>query len=381
MKVFSSLCFCLFVAASVVAIHFYSEAKHLQKNLKTIELDPVVLQRKLQEEPPAWMLEQIRSDLSAYPSGITKAMIDEGFSGKRIEDFNLVRFTIKEGHITVAHDEKNLSSRHFRELLGCISKLNQHVRLPDVDFVVSLEDGFEGNPGIGPAFVFAKRADVASLILIPDIKALVGYSKLREMIPEANDKHPWETKIAKSFWRGSTTGGYSTLADWDRLARAQLVLLSLAHPEAVDARFHHVAQCDPEVPLLMKAKGMVSKSVSRPDHLKYKYLVDVDGNSCSYERYFWLLLSNSVVLKQVTPNIQWYYRALEPYKHYIPVKEDLSDLLEQIEWAKNHDMEAKLIAEESTQFAQNNLGPEDTALYLYLLLQEYAKKGEEGKGG
>ncbi|MBX7066105.1 MAG: hypothetical protein K1X28_02630 [Parachlamydiales bacterium] len=372
MKYFTAILFCLFAAASGAAIHFYSKAKHYQRSFRTIDLDPVVLRKKLSGEPPAWMLKQIRADLSAYSSGITKQMIEEGFAGKRVEDFSLVRFTIKDRHITFAHDEKNLYSRHFRELLACIKKLNEHVDLPDVDFVVSLEDGFEGNPGIGPCFVFAKKADVASLILIPDIKALAGYGKLRQMIPDANETHPWEKKEAKCFWRGSTTGGYSTLATWDRLARAKLVLLSLANPDAVDARFNSVVQCDPEVPQLMKAKGLVSKSVSRPDHLKYKYLVDVDGNSCSYERYFWLLLSNSVILKQVTPNIQWYYCALEPYKHYVPVKEDLSDLLEKIEWAKTHDLEAKLIAEEASQFARDNLEPEDTALYLYLLLKEYA---------
>lgn len=373
MKYLLAVFFCLFALASASAIYFYSEAKHYKRSFRTIEFDPVVLQKKLNKEPPAWMLRQIRSDLSAYSSGITKQMIDEGFSGKRVEDFSLVRFTIKDGHITFAHDEKNLYSRHFKELLACIRKLGEQVPLPDVDFVVSLEDGFGGNPGIGPCFVFAKNADVSSLILIPDIKALAGYGKLRQMIPEANEMHPWEKKEAKTFWRGSTTGGYSTLANWDQIARAKLVLLSLAHPEAIDARFNSVVQCDPEVPQLMKAKGMVSKSVTRPDHLKFKYLVDVDGNSCSYERYFWLLLSNSVVLKQMTPNVQWYYGALEPYKHFVPVKEDLSDLLEKIEWAKTHDLEAKLIAEEASQFVRDNLGPEDTALYLYLLLKEYAR--------
>ena len=31
---------------------------------------------------------------------------------------------------------------------------------------------------------------------------------------------------------------------------------------------------------------------------------------------------------------------LKPFEHYIPVKHDLSDLLDQIEWAKTHDEEA-----------------------------------------
>lgn len=373
MKFFSALLFFLFAASLGTSVIFYNELKHSQRKIKTIAIDPHILQKKLASEPPAWMLKQIHSDLKHYSSGISKSMIEEAFSGKKIEEFSLVRFTIKEGHISFAHDEKQLDARHFKELLGCIKKLNETIPLPNVDFVVSLEDGFGGNPGLGPCFVFAKKRDVDSLILIPDIKALVGYAKLRKMIPQANEKFPWEKKLAKGFWRGSTTGGYSTLTAWEHLMRSQLVLLSLAHPDEVDARFHAAVQCDPEVPLLLKAKGMMGKSTTKPGHLKFKYLIDVDGNSCSYERYFWLLLSNSLVLKQMTDNVQWYYGGLEPYRHFVPVKKDLSDLLDQIEWARTHDIEAQLIAEEATQFVKDNLSPEDTALYLYLLLNEYSR--------
>ena len=109
------------------------------------------------------------------------------------------------------------------------------------------------------------------------------------------------------------------------------------------------------------------------NHLEYKYLVDVDGNSCSFERYFWVLLSNSLVLKQITPNIQWYYSALNPYEHFVPVKEDLSDLLEKYEWALSHDLEAKKIAQNATEFAKENLSTEDVFLYMHCLLKEYAR--------
>lgn len=373
MKFLTATLFFLFAAATGASFILYNQLKHAKRGIKTIPINTAILEKKLSKEPPSWMINQIRKDLAPYANGITKQMVDEAFCGEKIKTCSLVRFTIKNGHIAFAHDEKNLYTRHFKELLGCVKKLNENVQLPDVDFVVSLEDGFGGNPGLGPCFVFAKREDVDGLVLIPDINALVGYERLRNMISKANEKYSWEKKLAKSFWRGSSTGGYSTLAAWDQLARAKLVLMSLAHPEVVDAKFHHVVQCDPEVPVLMKAKGMVSDGVSRPDHLKFKYLIDVDGNSCSYERYFWLLLSNSLVLKQVTANVQWYYGGLEPYKHYVPVKEDLSDLLQQLNWAKTHDMEARLIAEEATHFVKENLSPEDTVLYLYLLIKEYAR--------
>ncbi len=300
----------LFVILALIAsfttgstVVFYNKLKHVDRQVRTISVSEDRFREKLQKAPPEWMMQQIAKDLAPFSSGITKQMLDSAFCGEKIKAFSLIRFTIQDGHIAFSHDEKHLYSRHFRELLGCIKKLNELQKLPNVDFLVSLEGGFEANPGIAPCFVFAKREEVEDLILIPDIKALAGYEKLRKMIPEANQKIDWNQKLAKGFWRGSTTGGYSTLTNWETLARTKLVLFSLERPEEIDARFNSIVQCDPDICQIMKAKGMASSSVTRPDHLKYKYLVDVDGNSCSYERFFWLLLCNSLVIKQVTPNI------------------------------------------------------------------------------
>lgn len=351
---------------------FYNKYKHATRKVQKIPIDPVCFRKKLLKAPPEWMEKQIEKDLAPYRKGITKKMLDEAFRGEKVERFNLIRFFIEKKHISVCHDEKTQEKRHFRELFGCIKTLVEHVDLPEVDFIVSLEDGFDDNPGLGPSFVFAKKLDVEDLILIPDIKALAGYGRLRKEIPLASQKNPWKDKIKKAFWRGSTTGGYLSLRSWENLARVRLVLLSLEYGKKLDAKFHHIVQNDPEIEPLFKAKGMTSKSVSRAKHLQYKYLVDVDGNSCSYERLFWALLSNSLVVKQITDNVQWYYGGLQPYVHYLPVKEDLSDLIEKLNWAEAHDAQCEKMAEEATRFVEENISPEDTLLYLYHLLLRYA---------
>jgi hypothetical protein len=43
---------------------------------------------------------------------------------------------------------------------------------------------------------------------------------------------------------------------------------------------------------------------------------------------------------------------LRPFEHYIPVLPDLSDLLEQLEWAMSHDDEARLIQERGREISQ-----------------------------
>ena len=43
-----------------------------------------------------------------------------------------------------------------------------------------------------------------------------------------------------------------------------------------------------------------------------------------------------------------------PYKHYVPIKEDLSDLVEKIEELKKDDIKAREISEAATQFVKDN---------------------------
>jgi hypothetical protein len=63
----------------------------------------------------------------------------------------------------------------------------------------------------------------------------------------------------------------------------------------------------------------------------------------------------------------------QAYVHYVPVNEDLSDLVEKLEWAKAHDQEAKEIAANAHQFACEHIAQEACDEYLYHLLVAYSK--------
>lgn len=73
---------------------------------------------------------------------------------------------------------------------------------------------------------------------------------------------------------------------------------------------------------------------------QYKYQINLDGTVAAY-RFPYLMGGNSVVLKQDSPYYEHFYKSLEPNKHYIPFKRDLSNLREKILWAKSHDEEVK----------------------------------------
>ncbi|KAK3250326.1 hypothetical protein CYMTET_40287 [Cymbomonas tetramitiformis] len=57
-----------------------------------------------------------------------------------------------------------------------------------------------------------------------------------------------------------------------------------------------------------------------------KALVDIDGVSNSWSGFYLALMSNAVVIKVESAMQQWYYGALKPWKHYIPVAANLTDL-------------------------------------------------------
>jgi len=48
---------------------------------------------------------------------------------------------------------------------------------------------------------------------------------------------------------------------------------------------------------------------------------------------------------------QWYYDRLMPWRHFVPVRADMSDLVEKIAWCRGHDGECAAIAAAGRAFA------------------------------
>ncbi|WP_184022006.1 glycosyl transferase family 90 [Haloferula luteola] len=70
-----------------------------------------------------------------------------------------------------------------------------------------------------------------------------------------------------------------------------------------------------------------TRLVPIPDHARYKYLIDCPGNGYS-ARIKWLLATGRPLFIVDRPIIEPWHEDLEPWVHYVPVKQDLSDLLE-----------------------------------------------------
>lgn len=85
----------------------------------------------------------------------------------------------------------------------------------------------------------------------------------------------------------------------------------------------------------------------------YRFLIDVGGHGYS-GRLKYLLFSKRPLLLIDRFHVEFFHSKLQPFRHYIPVKNDLSDLLEKENWARENESESLKIATNAFEFAKEN---------------------------
>ena len=262
----------------------------------------------------------------------------------------------------------------FQDLFEGLHK--KHVLPSYVDFVVNFHDEPLIPHGLScwsqpPIFSFCPGIGFSDLPMINDNVVAFRSSNSADIQLE----RPWSGRQDLAYWRGSTTGGWYTLDNWKDFSRSTLVRISKARPDILDASFVRCAQCDPGVWDTMQKEGLCESTETYPtdDILqRYKYLVDIDGNACSF-RFIGMLRTGSVIFKVQPAYNEFFDTLLSPYVHYIPVSRDMSDLVAKLQWAFQHDKEMEQISKAAMQAYRdiiNNRAWED---FLVSLLFEYQK--------
>jgi hypothetical protein len=77
------------------------------------------------------------------------------------------------------------------------------------------------------------------------------------------------------------------------------------------------------------------------DMLEFKYLISIDGWASDSFRASMILKSNSVPVIIESNFTPLHMTSWEPWLHYVPVKSDHSDLVENLVWLHNNDKKAK----------------------------------------
>lgn len=164
----------------------------------------------------------------------------------------------------------------------------------------------------------------------------------------------WSEKYSKAVFRGSSTGVGTTI---DTNPRLKAAYLSLQHTDYLDAgitkwncRVRKDSSRDYVDTIHVKELPFEKvEYMSFSEQCRYKYILHIDGHVKAY-RLSQELGSGSLVLMVQSEWNLWYSDMLKPYVHYVPVKADLSNLIEQIKWCVAHDDECQDIVQNATTF-------------------------------
>jgi hypothetical protein len=325
-------------------------------------------------QTPSWMLGQIERDLAHFHNRgpISKSHIKKLAEQEDNTDY-LVHFEIKNNQVRLLKNFSKLNKR-ASSLLEAVKNVCRLYSVPNIDFLVSLHDALNTEYGT-PLFVMAKNVHNKEQILIPDFDSLSGkYQILKNKDITQNALPSWEKKRTQLIWRGNSSQSPNKhfpilLGDGKCFSRVKLCELSQQYPIQVNAKITRFVDGWEKLKGLEHLHG---NFLSYEEQIQYKYQMLIDGYTCSYSNSGWKWFSNSLVFKEDSDNVQWYYSALRPYDHFIPVSEGLGDLIEKIEWARTNDVQAKEIAARARSFALENITKEKDLLYLYHLFLAYS---------
>jgi hypothetical protein len=236
-----------------------------------------------------------------------------------------------------------------------------------------ISDGADSADGMA-GFCSARPGSV--LVPDPDFYVSQGYADSRGPSPA------WSTRDSNIVWRGASTGRGVIAGDGmtpgdDRLIQRTRLCLLLRQVAGTDVKLVNAIQSpDPRRDLQrLRAAGILGERISKEFWRERKFALDIDGNGNAWSNLFTRLLYGCCVIKIGSPAgyRQWYYDALRPFEHFVPVAPDLSDLVERIAWCRGHDAECAAIAAAGQAVARGRTFDREMAMAGEALAQHYSR--------
>lgn len=271
---------------------------------------------------------------------------------KEGSSLNVIYF---DGNKLMAHDsfDGDYFSVLYLKAMKRLAESDEYKLFPGyylISFMDGVHTGFDW-----PVLGFAgekKLVENSAVILLPDPDAMQGYTKNFAGIDQKLSQYAWNQKIPKIFWRGSANGIKYDSVDINGAPRLRFLNAATNLKFADVGLTGYAFLINDEFRQKLMDTHAIKESLSPEESIRYKYLIDVDGKSCSWSRMAWILYSNSVLLKHQSDKVQWYYERLKPYVHYVPIAEDFSDLEKQFVWLEQHPKEAVAIALNGREIAK-----------------------------
>ncbi len=190
---------------------------------------------------------------------------------------------------------------------------------------------------------------------------------VRQPLDESQIIRDWSEKVSKAVFRGGTTGcGFTSNTNM----RLKAATISREYPDLLDAgittfttslkihRDDRIGYVDKK-----KYKNLSAAPIPFWKQSKFKYVLNIDGNVAAY-RLGASLLMGSCLLIQESGSQVWFQHMMKPYEHYVPVADDLSDLIEKIRWCMEHDEECAKIASNCLELGKRIMTYDSCVDYL-----------------
>jgi hypothetical protein len=222
---------------------------------------------------------------------------------------------------------------------------------------------------------------------------------------------PWDSKIEKLYWRGTTTSGYSANGAWHRQQRQRFIqkiskpgslntleysnrnntpspgwhvkkVQQQDYTDLFDVHFTFVGQCSEMDCETQRQYFDLRNDTDFQEVWENKYLLDIDGNAFS-GRFYTFLQSKSLTFKQALFR-EWHDESLMPWAHYVPLSIKGDEHLEALRWFHADEegrAQARVIAEDSSQWARRALRHVDMEAWFFRLLLEYGRVVDDGREG
>lgn len=156
--------------------------------------------------------------------------------------------------------------------------------------------------------------------------------------PGKNSKIKWPDKKSIVVFRGSLTGCFTDSSN----ARINGYKIAKSRKDLFDYGItslnQRIKKHSPDTPIVIfdNTDIKVSAKMTSEEVTAHKYILVLEGHVAAF-RTATQMLSQSCILLQDSKYIMWYSHLIKPYKHYVPVKEDLSDLIDRAEWCLAND--------------------------------------------
>jgi hypothetical protein len=237
-------------------------------------------------------------------------------------------------------------------------------------YPIELHDSYtylesRGNSDYKGALTFSKDMSHRHTVLFPDPYQLTSYSGLLDM----TDTLEFEKKEDIVLFAGTTTGNKIPLEN----ERVRACLWALDKRPNYQFFITNIAQMTPEalVRQVPSCNSFLRHHIPPGDHMKCKYIFNIQGNTCCWSRLPMVMNSKSLLLNLKHRDGTWYYPILQENREFINVPE-IESLPSIVNFVSSNPKLCMQITQNANEFVKNYLQFMHATYYAKCLIEAMA---------